>query len=1109
MKQDSSNSILIINDKPDRLGLICASLKQAGYEVETAGDARRGLELACHISPALIICQVNMQHISCLELCRRLRAEPALSSIPLMLVSHDGVDEARSTELLRAGADDYLEASGDALQLVAKATRLIERKRAEEALKRCDERWLSLIDNLSDIISIISIDGTTLYESPSVERVLGYRPEELIGRNIFGFIHPSDRPGAIATFRHAVEDDGRRPRLQYRFQHKDGSWRVLESVGKRFIDESGRVAGIVNSRDITARKLSEDALRASEEKYRQIVETANEGIWIIDAEGKTRFANRRMAEMIGTSVDEVLGRPVVDFVFEEDIAEVNKRLEEGRAGDSSQHEFYVRRKDGTPIYALYKTSPLIDQSGDVTGLLAMVSDITQRKRAEESIRFQASALAQVNEAVIAIDTEKRITYWNRGAERLYGFSEKEALGRPLEEINHYQWDSPESEQAALHSLNTTGTWHGENIHCNRNGEKIFVESSVSLLRNESGNLIGSLAVIRDINKRKLAQKALRENQKLFQSAFDYAAIGMALVSPEGKWLRVNRSLCNIVGYSEQELLATNFQAITHPDDLDADLEYVHRMLGGEISFYQMEKRYRHKQGHMVWVLLSVSLVMDAHGNPQYFISQIQDVTERKRAVEALSESENRLRAIVETEPECVKLIGKGDTLLEMNPAGLTMIEADSLAQAQGYSILSIVAPEYRKAFSSLTRRVLSGESGKLEFRIIGLKGTERWLETNAVPLRNAHKQIVAALSITRDITERKRAEEELRQSESQLAEAQRVAHVGSWNWELSSNIITWSDELYRIYGFKPREIEPDYETLIAMIHPEDRNSALEIIEHAIRTREPINHHFRIHKPGGEVRVLHARGNIASDEEGNPRSAFGTVQDVTERVRAEERLKNSNRKLRALAARLQSVREEESIRIAREIHDELGGAMTGLKIDLAWLKKRIPDSCNQAIPQKMASMNEIIDTTIRTIRHLSSELRPSILDDLGLAAAIEWQAREFESRTEIECHLVSLQEDVSLGTERATAIFRIFQEILTNVARHARATLVEIFMEEHDGYLILKVMDNGIGINESDITETRSLGLLGMRERALVFRGEIDITGVKGKGTTVTVRVPLE
>jgi len=153
------------------------------------------------------------------------------------------------------------------------------------------------------------------------------------------------------------------------------------------------------------------------------------------------------------------------------------------------------------------------------------------------------------------------------------------------------------------------------------------------------------------------------------------------------------------------------------------------------------------------------------------------------------------------------------------------------------------------------------------------------------------------------------------------------------------------------------------------------------------------------------------------------------------------------------------------------------------------------------------MAKFIDETIQKVRQIATELRPSMLDDLGLAAAIEWQAGEFQRRTEIKCKIISLQEDVVLSPEKSTAVFRIYQEILTNIARHAQATSVEIRMEQPDGELILRVSDNGQGIKESEMAGTKSLGLLGMRERALIFGGQIEITGAEGRGTTVTVSLP--
>jgi PAS domain S-box-containing protein len=399
--------------------------------------------------------------------------------------------------------------------------------------------------------------------------------------------------------------------------------------------------------------------------------------------------------------------------------------------------------------------------------------------------------------------------------------------------------------------------------------------------------------VQDVIERRQTEDALRESQERFSSAFKDAAIGMALVGTDGKWLQVNPALCALVGYTEHELLATTFQAITHPDDLDADLAFVQQMLAGEIPTYHMEKRYFHKQGHIVWILLSASLVRDPFGQPLYFIGQIQDITERKQVQEKLRESEARFRAILDnsptkiflkdtegryllvnrqfermfhldqktivgktdveifppkqaaafqandrkvvqagvplqfeeevllddgphtslvfkfplrtmdgtlygiggittditerkqeeeerkkqellvtlmlsTGPGCIKRLAADGTLHQMNPAGLKMIEADCEEDALGLSVFNLIVPEHRAAFMEMHRDVINGSARTLQFEILGLRGTRRWMETHAVPFQNPVIGQTEHLAVTHDITERYRAEEALRASEEQL-----------------------------------------------------------------------------------------------------------------------------------------------------------------------------------------------------------------------------------------------------------------------------------------------------------------------------------------------------
>ena len=235
---------------------------------------------------------------------------------------------------------------------------------------------------------------------------------------------------------------------------------------------------------------------------------------------------------------------------------------------------------------------------------------------------------------------------------------------------------------------------------------------------------------------------------------------------------------------------------------------------------------------------------------------------------------------------------------------------------------------------------------------------------------------------------------------------------------------------------------------------------------------------------------------------------GLQAEVLERRRAEERLENSLQQLRALGSRVQVLREEERKRVSREVHDELGQALTAIKMDLSWLHHKLGGK-DAPIRERIKSTLHIVDETVEAVRRIAAELRPGILDDLGIVAAIEWQTHEFQARTGIRCQFRMGSEDIPLEAERAAAMFRIFQEILSNIAQHARATQVQIRLMQSAGTVILEIRDNGKGVSEEQISNPKSLGLLGMKERALLLGGHVAVHGEEGKGTAVVVQIPME
>jgi len=285
------------------------------------------------------------------------------------------------------------------------------------------------------------------------------------------------------------------------------------------------------------------------------------------------------------------------------------------------------------------------------------------------------------------------------------------------------------------------------------------------------------------------------------------------------------------------------------------------------------------------------------------------------------------------------------------------------------------------------------------------------------------------------------------------------------------------------------------------------------LEHARKRWREFFDRGRLHAESDERRLdgspMHIEGDymVIYDDRGRIAGHFGIQRDITDRHLAAERLGASQRELRALAVRLQQVREEERTSIAREIHDELGQALTGLKLDVAWMCGRLPRG--QSLNEHCQSVIRRIDGTLGAVRRIATELRPSVLDQLGLPATVEWQGQEFAARTGVEVSLELCSDDIAVPDDLASSTFRILQEALTNVARHANARRVIIRLRRTPGVLQLEVVDDGIGISNAKLDGTASLGLVGMRERALACGGELIITGRPGGGTAVLLRAPLD
>jgi len=468
----------------------------------------------------------------------------------------------------------------------------------------------------------------------------------------------------------------------------------------------------------------------------------------------------------------------------------------------------------------------------------------------------------------------------------------------------------------------------------------------------------------------------------------------------------------------------------------------------------------------------------------------------------LTNEQALLRLFIKHTPAAIAMFDTDMRYIQVSDRFLTDydLEGQDLAGRSHYEVFPDLPERWRDAH----RRILAGAVERCEEdSYIASDGSTGWLQWESLPWRKVDGEIGGLILFTQVITARKRAEEALRASEERFA---KIFHLSPFRMGIlrirDGVVLEVNDAWTRETGFSRAEVINES---IFKFSSSMGEGMVENLQHVLKAPKPIiNLDVRFTSKDGREAIA-STSAVMFDLDGEP-CYLWVANDITEQKHAEEAL-------RALSARLHSAREEEGTRIAREIHDELGGILTGLKWDLEKIDKTLNNSGEGSrlfeVHNRISSMTGLIETTINTVRRIASELRPGVLDDLGLVAAVEWQIEQFQARSGLKCHWTNDAGDIELSRERATAVFRILQEVLTNVLRHAGAANLYVKLGRSKNYFEMEVKDDGRGITDSQIWNSRSLGLLGMRERALLVGGEVSITGNEDGGTTVLIRVPFE
>jgi PAS domain S-box-containing protein len=514
--------------------------------------------------------------------------------------------------------------------IVVNARDITERLAAETARRDGEARLRALLANVPVIISTSDAEGITTFADGMVPAAIGGGLGPLVGQSIFESFE--DQPEALAQARLALA--GQATSVVTRVARH-----VFDTRLTPVRDSDGRVTGLVSvSMDITERHTAEEALRASEERYRQVEYYTSIGLALVALDGSWLRVNPALCALVGFTEEELLARTFQDITHPDDLKADEEYVRQMILGTITTYQMEKRyiRKDQAIVWVLLSVSLVRDKVGLPFYFISHIQDITERKAATEERARLAAIVDESEDAIIGETLDGRITSWNRGAEHLYGYSAAEVIGRPITLLapSDRPNEIPELRRRVARGDSIS---QFETEHIGKAGNRIPVSVTLAPIRDGARMVVGASVIARDIAQRKVAEAALRESEARFRGAFEDSAVGMALVALDDRFIRVNRALCAMVGYTEEDLLTRTFAELTHPDDLPATRDLARRLNSGEISSSEAEKRYFRKDGELVWVQIGVTMLRDPAGAPLYSVTQFQNISDRKAAEHAVRE----------------------------------------------------------------------------------------------------------------------------------------------------------------------------------------------------------------------------------------------------------------------------------------------------------------------------------------------------------------------------------------------------------------------------------------------------------------------------------------
>jgi len=1036
--------------------------------------------------------------------------------------------------------------SGEITGFVAIIMDITERKALEDKLRQNEEKIRQIFNYIGVGITVTDMDGKIVEMNDVGLRLCGYDKGELLGRNGISIIAERDRPRIVETMIRAFET-GQSETNEFTSLKADGAEYEVEAIATVVRDYSGNPEGLIISiTDITERKRIErelnnykanlekmvqkrttelektyKELQESEEKYRSLVEQLNQGILIMQ-DNRIVFANNAMTQINGYSINEMLAmspQQVINIGHPENRGRLAKRIDERMQGKSipKYSEWPIIRKDGTERWLETLATRIIFNGKPA--IQATLLDITERKKMENALKNSEEKLrtmfTSMADGVVVTDLKGNFKDANAVALHMFGYSSKEDIrdANGFDFIAEKDRDLAMSDMAQLFSegLVTGRSWTFKHS----SGSKFQAELSTALLKDAKDNPTEIMVVMRDITTRKRIEESLRESEEKLRVMFSSIADGIVVTDIEGNIKDLNDAQLHLFGYDRKEdaLGENGFDFVEDKDRLTAmkDMSLLIEkgtMAGSSWAFVD-------RRGNAFKAEVSASLMRDSSGNPTDVIVVVRDVTERKRMEEALRESEAKLRAIYDSIGDGITVTDLKGIIIDENEAGLRLSGYSRKADVAGRNGLSFIAEADRdRARNDMFNVLQKGFGITTEYKLINRNGKEFDAEVSGAVINDGEGKPTAIVNVIRDVTERKRIEEALIESEEKYRTLVEQSEQGICILQ-DGRIAFANNALAKINGYSLKEMHamsPD--EYLLTIHPGDREEFATRVRKRLQGDKMVSRHeYRTIRKDGAERHLETYTKRITYK-GKP-AIQSTVSDITERKQWEVKLKESKEELRFYLNQITKAQEEERKKIARELHDDTIQELITLSRQIDDLVDRNikPDEDRRSSRKKIAAARQKVDTILKSVRRFTRDLRPSILDDLGLVPALEWLTTDTSERFGVPINISVVGTEHPATPDAALAMFRIAQESLRNAGQHSKASQIQLNLKYSSKTATLSIIDNGVGFTPpkqtTSLTRIGKLGIAGMYERAQLIGATLSIKSKRNKGTTVTLEVPIK